>query len=101
MNFKELPPSLDRWNQPFLSTHRNNEEPLRNACNEQLKCVAAQQDMTLGISYGVDLTDFRDSVMQNSGRQGHNLYLEEFANMVQLDAYIIRAKAFGTDVLGM
>ena len=75
--------------QRFLGTH-NDDESLRNACIEELQAVAPQQDMTLGITYGEDPADFRESVIRIYGPQGHKLFLEEVDTMSQLDADIKR-----------
>jgi hypothetical protein len=77
--------------QLFLNTHNQDEESLRNACIEQLKAVATQQDITLGITYGEDPADFRDSVIQIYGTQGHKLFLSEYEAMARLDVDIRRS----------
>lgn len=77
--------------QRFLAMHNHDDESLRNACIGQLKAATRLQDMTLGVTYGEDPADFRDSVIQIYGTQGHNRFLEEYQTMVQLDAKIRRA----------
>lgn len=76
--------------QRFLGTHDHDDESLRNACIEQLRAVAPQHDMTLGITYGEDPMDFRESVIRIYGAQGHKLFLEEFDTMSELDRDVKR-----------
>ena len=77
--------------QRFLATRSHDDQALRKACIDQLKAVAHLQDMTLGITYGEDPADFRDSVIQIYGTKGHKLFLEEYETMTQLGADIRRA----------
>jgi hypothetical protein len=81
--------------QRFLVTHTHDDKSLRNACIHQLRTSARLQDITLGITYGEDPADFRDSIIQIYGTQGHKRFLEEYETMVQLDADIRRPQQRG------
>jgi len=74
--------------QQFLDTCNYDDDSLRNACIEQLQAVAAQQEMTLGITYGTDPADFCHSVIRIYGSCGHKLFLEEYDTMTELYADI-------------
>ena len=75
----------------FLAMHNHDDESLRNACIDQLKGVAGLQEKTLGVTYGQDPADFRESVIQIYGSQGHKRFLEEYHTMALLGADIRRA----------
>lgn len=68
----------------FLAMHNHDDDSLRSACIDQLKIAARLQKLTLGVTYGVDPNDFRDSVIQIYGPQGHKRFAEEYQNMTQL-----------------
>ncbi len=75
----------------FLAMHNHHDESLRTACIDQLKAATRLQELTLGVTYGGDPADFRDSVIQIYGTQGHKRFLEEYQAMTHLDADIRRA----------
>lgn len=68
----------------FLAKHNHDDDSLRSACIEQLKTIALDQELTMGVTYGVDPSDFRSSVIQIYGANGHKRFVEEYQNMTQL-----------------
>lgn len=76
----------------YLDIHTGDDLQLRNSCLEQLKSVITQYetDLTLGVTYGEDPKDYRDSVIQIYGQAGHKNFVEEYQAMWRLDADICR-----------
>lgn len=77
--------------QKYLEMHNGDDLALRNGCLKQLKTVIAQHDIddvTLGVTYGENPEDFRDSVIQIYGKAGHKNFVEEYEAMFRLDADI-------------
>ncbi len=77
--------------QRFLTMHDYDDDSLRNACINQLKAAMHVKEWTLGVTYGIDPADFRDSVIKIYGTNGHKRFLEEFQTMALLDEDIRRA----------
>ena len=53
----------------YLDMHKGSDLSLRKGCLEQLKTVITQRgidDVTLGVTYGEDPEEFRDSVILRS-----------------------------------
>ncbi|KAI9134620.1 hypothetical protein [Acaryochloris sp. CCMEE 5410] len=78
--------------QRYLDIHNGDDLLLRNSCFEQLKSVITQYetDLTLGVIYGANPEDFRDSVIQIYGKAGHKSLVTEYEAMRRLDADICR-----------
>jgi hypothetical protein len=48
------------------------------------------EQLTLGVTYGQNPEDFRDSVFRIYGKKGHRKFMEEYDTMLALDADIRR-----------